>query len=62
MAWDFPRDDMFFIGGVLGLSNAIKFFAVFAAWAFCAWRLREAVRAGKEPTPDISPAAAALAA
>jgi hypothetical protein len=62
MAWDFPRDDMFYFSGILAATNTIKFFAVFIVWAFCAWRLREAVRAGAGPAPDLSPAAAALAA
>jgi alpha-1,2-mannosyltransferase len=62
MAWDFPRDEMFFLSGLPALSNAIKFFAVLAAWAFCAWRLREAALAGAGPTPGVSQAAAAVAA
>jgi alpha-1,2-mannosyltransferase len=62
LAWDFPRDEMFLFGGILALTNAVKFFAVLFMWAFCAWRLWEAVRAGAEPTPDVSPAAAAVAA
>jgi alpha-1,2-mannosyltransferase len=62
LAWDFPRDEMFFLNGVLGITNTIKFFAVFGLWAFCAWRLGEALRAGTEPSPEASPAAAALAA
>jgi alpha-1,2-mannosyltransferase len=62
MAWDFPRDEMFSLTGALAASNTIKFFAVYLMWAFCVWRLREDVRAGGEPTPERSPAAAALAA
>jgi alpha-1,2-mannosyltransferase len=62
MAWDFPRDDMFFLRGILAASNTIKFFAVFLLWGFCAWSLREAVKEGREPGPDASTAAAALAA
>lgn len=62
LAWDFPRDDMFFLSGVLALSNGIKFYAVLALWAFCAWRLRDAVRANSGPTSDVSQAAAAVAA
>jgi alpha-1,2-mannosyltransferase len=62
LAWDFPRDDMFLLGGVLAASNTIKFFAVFILWAFCAWRLREALRAGEGPAPEARPAAAAVAA
>ena len=62
VAWDFPRDEMFFFSGALALTNTVKFFAVLFMWAFCAWRLREAVRAGAEPTPEVSPAAAAVAA
>lgn len=58
LAWDFPRDDMYFLSGVPALSNAVKFFAVLVMWAFCAWRLRGAVRAGGEPAPGASPAAA----
>jgi alpha-1,2-mannosyltransferase len=59
LAWDFPRDDMFFLGGVLAASNTIKFFAVFTLWAFCAWRLREALREGAEPSPEARLAAVA---
>jgi hypothetical protein len=62
LAWDFPRDDMFLFSGVLAATNTIKFFAVLIMWAFCASRLREAVRAGTGATPDLSPAAAAVAA
>jgi len=62
LAWDFPRDEMFLLSGVLALSNPIKFFAVLVMWAFCAWRLRDAVRAGAGPATDVSPAAAAVAA
>jgi len=62
LAWDFPRDDMFLFGGILAATNAIKFFAVFIMWGFCAWRLWEAARAGAEPPPDVSPAAEAVAA
>lgn len=61
LAWDFPRDEMFLLGGALAATNTIKFFAVFILWAFCAGRLHEAVRAGAEPAPDPSPAAALAA-
>jgi alpha-1,2-mannosyltransferase len=59
MAWDFPRDEMYSLVGILAASNTIKFFAVYMLWAFCVWRLREDVREGAEPTPDASPAALA---
>jgi alpha-1,2-mannosyltransferase len=36
IAWDLPRDDIFHLKGVLGLSNAIKFFAAFGLWLFVA--------------------------
>jgi alpha-1,2-mannosyltransferase len=36
LAWDFPRDEMFTIGGPLALANAVKFFAAFALWLFLA--------------------------
>ena len=62
LAWDFPRDSTFFLGGVLALTNTVKFFAVFGLWAFFAWRLREAVRAEAEPAPEAGAAGAALAA
>jgi hypothetical protein len=62
LAWDFPRDEMFYLSGVLAITNTIKFFAVFGLWAFCAWRLSEALRAGTEPSPEASPAAAAAVA
>jgi hypothetical protein len=62
LAWDFPRDEMFYLSGVLAITNTVKFFAVFGLWVFCAWRLREALREGAEPRPEKSPAAAAIAA
>ncbi|HYY98062.1 MAG TPA: glycosyltransferase family 87 protein [Pyrinomonadaceae bacterium] len=62
LAWDLPRDDMFLLGGVLSLTNAIKFFAVFVMWAFCAWRLRGALRVGAGPGASAGRAQAAAVA
>lgn len=62
MAWDFPRDDMYRLGGVLALTNALKFFAVFTLWAFCAWRLGAAVRGAAGPDREPGATAAAVAA
>ncbi len=62
LAWDFPRDEMYMLSGVLAITNAIKFFAVFLLWGFCAWRLREALRVGAEPRPEAGAAVATLAA
>jgi alpha-1,2-mannosyltransferase len=39
IAWDIPRDDMFPLKGLLGLSNAVKFFAAFGLWLFVAKRM-----------------------
>jgi len=39
IAWDFPRDDLFPLQGVLGLSNAVKFFGAFGLWMFLAKRM-----------------------
>lgn len=36
IAWEFPRDDMFFLNGALAFINPIKFYAVFAIWIFFA--------------------------
>jgi hypothetical protein len=46
LAWDFPRDDMFHLKGVLGLSNAIKFFAALGLWLFVAERMWDGLRDG----------------
>jgi hypothetical protein len=62
LAWDFPRDEMFFLTGPLAITNTLKFFAVYVLWAFCTSRLREALRGGAEPSPDESRAAAPIAA
>jgi Glycosyltransferase family 87 len=61
LAWDFPRDDMFMLSGALAITNALKFFAVFALWVFCAWRLKTALGRVAEPDADLSPAAATTA-
>lgn len=39
VAWDVPRDDTFALQGLLGLSNAVKFFAAFGLWLFVAERM-----------------------
>lgn len=61
MAWDFPRDDMYLLSGMLAASNTIKFFAVLLSWIFCASSLWEALRAKTEPGTDASPAASLAA-
>jgi hypothetical protein len=38
IAWDFPRDEMYFIKGPLAVTNAVKFFAAFGLWLFLAKR------------------------
>jgi hypothetical protein len=62
LAWDIPRDEMFNLSGVLAITNTIKFFAVFVLWIFYVSRLGDALRAGTQPSPEASPAAAAVAA
>lgn len=57
MAWDFPRDDMFRLSGMLAASNTIKFFAVFILWIFCASSLWESLRDEPETDTDASHAA-----
>ena len=39
IAWDLPRDETFPLQGVLGLSNAVKFFSAFGLWLFVAKRM-----------------------
>ncbi|HEX8118375.1 MAG TPA: glycosyltransferase family 87 protein, partial [Pyrinomonadaceae bacterium] len=39
LAWELPRDDWFYLQGVLGLSNALKFFAALGLWLFVAKRM-----------------------
>jgi alpha-1,2-mannosyltransferase len=39
VAWELPRDDWFPLHGVLGLSNALKFFAALGLWLFVAKRM-----------------------
>lgn len=46
IAWDFPRDEMYALGGVLALSNAIKFCAAFALWVFIAKKLWDRLQDG----------------
>lgn len=61
MAWDFPRDEMYSLSGVLAVSNTLKFFAVLMLWIFCAGRLWEALRAETEPGTGASHAASLAA-
>jgi hypothetical protein len=44
IAWELPRDDWFPLHGVLGLSNALKFFAAFGLWLFVAKRMWDGLR------------------
>lgn len=39
LAWEVPRDDLFHLPGVLGLSNAVKFFGALGLWLFVAGRM-----------------------
>ncbi|HJQ34795.1 MAG TPA: glycosyltransferase family 87 protein [Pyrinomonadaceae bacterium] len=47
IAWDFPRDDMYFIKGALSVVNCVKFFAAFALWCFVALRLWGILKDGR---------------
>jgi alpha-1,2-mannosyltransferase len=49
LAWDIPRDDTFPLGGVLALSNAVKFFSALGLWMFVAKRMWDNLRTGSEP-------------
>lgn len=44
LAWELPREDWFPLQGVLGLSNAIKFFAAFGLWLFVAKRMWDGLK------------------
>ncbi|HEX7313917.1 MAG TPA: glycosyltransferase family 87 protein [Pyrinomonadaceae bacterium] len=44
IAWDLPRDDTFPLKGVLGLSNALKFFAALGLWLFLANRMWDGLK------------------
>ncbi|MFL6257446.1 MAG: glycosyltransferase family 87 protein [Pyrinomonadaceae bacterium] len=44
IAWDFPRDDMYPLQGVLALSNAVKFFGALGLWMFVAKRMWDGLR------------------
>jgi alpha-1,2-mannosyltransferase len=44
LAWELPRDDWFPLQGVLGLSNALKFFAASALWIFLAKKMWDGMR------------------
>ena len=55
LAWEVPRDDWFPLQGVLGLSNALKFFAAFALWLFLAKRMWDGLRGdSSQETVDSS--------
>ncbi|HEX8150093.1 MAG TPA: glycosyltransferase family 87 protein [Pyrinomonadaceae bacterium] len=55
IAWELPRDDWFPLKGVLGLSNALKFFAALGLWLFVAGRMWGGVREGSgQETGDRS--------
>lgn len=45
LAWELPREDWFQLQGVLGLSNAIKFFAALGLWLFVAKKMWDKLRA-----------------
>lgn len=44
IAWEFPRDDMYPLQGLLGLSNAIKFFGALGLWMFVAKKMWDGLR------------------
>jgi hypothetical protein len=44
IAWELPRDDWFPLRGVLGLSNALKFFAALGLWLFVAKRMWDDIK------------------
>lgn len=44
IAWELPRDDWFQLQGVLGLSNAFKFFGALGLWLFVAGRMWDGLR------------------
>jgi hypothetical protein len=48
IAWEFPRDDIFPLQGVLALLNAVKFFAAFGLWMFVAKRMLEGLKESSE--------------
>jgi alpha-1,2-mannosyltransferase len=55
IAWDFPRDDIFLLKGVLALLNAIKFFGAFGLWIFVAKRMWDGLREiSRQETVDSS--------
>ena len=54
LAWDFPRDDMFHLKGVLALANAVKFFAAFGLWLFLAKRMWDGLREGSRQETVVS--------
>ena len=54
LAWDFPRDDMFHLKGVLALTNAVKFFAAFGLWLFLAKRMWDGLREGSSQETVVS--------
>ena len=57
IAWDLPRDEMFHLQGVLGLSNAVKFFATFGLWLFVAKRMWDDLKVGSRQMAVGSPEA-----
>ncbi|MFL6336331.1 MAG: glycosyltransferase family 87 protein, partial [Pyrinomonadaceae bacterium] len=52
IAWELPRDELFPLQGVLGLSNALKFFAALGLWVFLAKRMWDDLRAGSTTAGD----------
>ena len=55
IAWDFPRDEMYRIGGAFAFVNAVKFFAAFGLWLFVAKKTWDELRDGA----GVAPAGAA---
>ena len=54
VAWDFPRDDLFPLPGVLGLANALKFFGALGLWFFVAKRMWDGLREGGRQETVVS--------
>jgi len=54
LAWELPRDDLFPLQGVLGLSNALKFFAALGLWMFMAKRMWDGLRENSSQETVVS--------
>lgn len=54
IAWELPRDELFPLQGVLGLSNALKFFAALGLWMFMAKRMWDGLKEGSGQETVVS--------